>query len=312
MEENILGNINFGNISSELQISDLQVYTDLSFVYLRGNKLLNKSINIDLLCFKIENIDGTIISNIENYIIEEKNSNLILKYKNTGSPISIEASKEIAFGKIKYREPEPEPEPEPETSYTDDVFIILDARTNVLYEGKEILNYEPEPELYIIYEPEPEPPEPEPEPEPPEPEPEPEPEAESPEPEPEPESPEPEPEPMPEPEPEPEVKEPEPEPELIGIGVIVKGYLNDSNYVKVDKLDFNNDFKYVIDNSYAVNNIVTFSTTHISSSTYENSDISAALIKSLTDDSYYYLRKHPVSNSIEKKIKVNDYLLPLN
>ena len=130
MEKNIIGNINFGNIAIELQISDLQVYTDLSFVYLRGNKSLNKSINVELLCFKIQNIDGTVISNIENYVIEEKNANLILKYKNYGSPISIESNKEIAFGKIKYKEPEPEPEPEPETSYTDDVFIIVDTTNN--------------------------------------------------------------------------------------------------------------------------------------------------------------------------------------
>jgi hypothetical protein len=80
MDENIIGNINFGNISSESQVSDIQVYTDLSFVYLRGKPGLNSKINIELLCFEIKNIsEATVISILPNYLIEQKNKNLILK-----------------------------------------------------------------------------------------------------------------------------------------------------------------------------------------------------------------------------------------
>ena len=115
---------------------------------------------------------------------------------------------------------------------------------------------------------------------------------------------------MPEPEPEPM---PEPEPEMDGIGVEIEGYLNSNsniNYVKVDAGRFYYHFNDVIDNSNQFENIVTFSARHISS---ENTiDISTALIKSLSDTEYYYIREHPVSNIANKKLKANDYLVPLN
>ena len=242
MAKNTIGNISFGDISANSQLSDIQMYTDLNYIYLRGNPNLDNDLHIELLCFKVSHLNGTIDSYYNSYEIEKRNTKYILKYKEDGAKIVVKKNTTLLIGNIVEKDPEPEPEPEPELEYLEQLFIAVRyfgddlsniTIVNVLANTPEPEPPEPEPE------PEPEPPEPEPEPEPPEPEPEPEP--------PEPEPPEPEPEQeqeqeQPEPEPEPE-QEPEPEPEMEGIGVLVTDiHNNNGRLAVVDRDDFNVKF----------------------------------------------------------------------
>jgi len=242
MAKNTIGNISFGDISANSQLSDIQMYTDLNYIYLRGNPNLDNDLHIELLCFKVSHLNGTIDSYYNSYEIEKRNTKYILKYKDDGAKIVVKKNTTLLIGNIVEKDPEPEPEPEPELEYLEQLFIAVRyfgddlsniTIVNVLANTPEPEPPEPEPE------PEPEPPEPEPEPEPPEPEPEPEP--------PEPEPPEPEPEQeqeqeQPEPEPEPE-QEPEPEPEMEGIGVLVTDiHNNNGRLAVVDRDDFNVKF----------------------------------------------------------------------
>jgi len=119
MAKNTIGNISFGDISANSQLSDIQMYTDLNYIYLRGNPNLDNDLHIELLCFKVPHLNGTIDSYYNSYEIEKRNTKYILKYKEPtdGAKIVVKKNTTLLIGNIVEKDPEPEPEPEPELEY---------------------------------------------------------------------------------------------------------------------------------------------------------------------------------------------------
>ena len=72
MMKNPKGNISFGYISANSQLSDIQMYVDISNIYLRGNKNLESSLQIELLCFKVPDLNVIIDISYNNYNTEKR------------------------------------------------------------------------------------------------------------------------------------------------------------------------------------------------------------------------------------------------
>lgn len=102
--KNPKGNISFGYISTNSQLSDIQMYIDISNIYLRGNKNLDDSLQIELLCFKVPDLNGIIDISYINYKIEKRDTNYVLKYISheiDGEKIVVKRDTTISIGMIK-------------------------------------------------------------------------------------------------------------------------------------------------------------------------------------------------------------------
>ena len=123
MSNKITGDISFGEVDHNLQSADLQLFLDSSNnINLRGRKEQNPyRIDIDLLCFKIENETGNIrlSDNLNNYTLEKRTNNYILKFNYIGDRITISNTEDLSnviLANLIEAEPEAEPEAEDETS----------------------------------------------------------------------------------------------------------------------------------------------------------------------------------------------------
>tara|TARA_B100000035_G_scaffold88147_1_gene74102 strand:- start:751 stop:1080 length:330 start_codon:yes stop_codon:yes gene_type:complete len=100
MSNKIIGDISFGEIDHNLQSADLQVFLDSSNnINLRGSiQPTPYTIGIDLLCFKIENEVGNInlSDNLNNYTLEKRTNNYILKFNYIGDRITISNTEDLS------------------------------------------------------------------------------------------------------------------------------------------------------------------------------------------------------------------------